>query len=133
MSWADVIETQKAQKCQPRLLYLTTLNYHRGRNQDIPWQNQIQTIFLYQSSPTEDFRRKSPTQGEEIGKNIWNENKEDIQEKEKSKKQKSNLTPNQKKSHMHNSNSNNKNNRKQQSFVLKVSQHQWTQFPNKKT
>ena len=40
-----------------------TLNQHTGRNQNTPRQNQIQTISIYQSSPTEDSRRKTPTQG----------------------------------------------------------------------
>jgi hypothetical protein len=33
-SWADVIQTLREHKCQPRLPS-KTLNYHRGRNQDI--------------------------------------------------------------------------------------------------
>ena len=40
-----------------------TLNQHRWRKQDIPEQNQIQTVSIYQSSPTEDPRMKTPTQG----------------------------------------------------------------------
>ena len=40
-----------------------TLNQHRWRNQNILGQNQIQTVSVYQSSPTEDSRRKTPTQG----------------------------------------------------------------------
>ena len=40
-----------------------TLNQHTGRNQNTPSQNQIQTISVYQSSPTEDSRRKTPAQG----------------------------------------------------------------------
>jgi hypothetical protein len=35
--------------------------------------------------------------------------------------------------HTNNFTSNNKNNRNQQSFVSNISQHQWNQFPNKKT
>jgi hypothetical protein len=35
-SWADVIQTLREHKCQPRLLYPTKLNYHRWRNQSIP-------------------------------------------------------------------------------------------------
>jgi hypothetical protein len=36
-SWADVIQTLREHKCQPRLLYpAKTLNHHRWRNQDIP-------------------------------------------------------------------------------------------------
>ena len=40
-----------------------TLNQHRWSNQNIPGQNQIQTLSIYQSSPTEDPRRKTPIQG----------------------------------------------------------------------
>jgi hypothetical protein len=39
------------------------LNQHRGRKQNIPGQNQIQTVSIYQSTSTEDPRRKTPTQG----------------------------------------------------------------------
>ena len=35
-SWTEVIQTLKEHKCQPRLLYRKTLNYHRWRNQSIP-------------------------------------------------------------------------------------------------
>jgi hypothetical protein len=37
-SWADVIQTLRENKCQPRLLYIPskTLNYHRWRKQGIP-------------------------------------------------------------------------------------------------
>ena len=40
-----------------------TLNQHRWRTQSIPRQNQIQTVSIYQSSPTEIPGRKTPTQG----------------------------------------------------------------------
>jgi hypothetical protein len=40
-----------------------TLNQHRWRNINIPLQNQIQIVSIYQFSPTEDPRRKTPTQG----------------------------------------------------------------------
>jgi hypothetical protein len=40
-----------------------TLNQHRWRKQNIPGQNQMRTISIYQSSPTEDPRKKTPTQG----------------------------------------------------------------------
>jgi hypothetical protein len=39
------------------------LNQHRWRNQNIPEQNKIQTVSIYQSSPTEDAGEKNPTQG----------------------------------------------------------------------
>ena len=40
-----------------------TLNPNRWKNQNISGQNQIQIVFIYQSIPTEDPRRKTPTQG----------------------------------------------------------------------
>jgi hypothetical protein len=40
-----------------------TLNQHRWRNQNIPGQNQIQTVSIYQPSLTEDPGRKNQTQG----------------------------------------------------------------------
>ena len=36
-----------------------TLNQHRWRNLNIPGQNQIQTVSIYQFIPTEDPRRKT--------------------------------------------------------------------------
>jgi hypothetical protein len=33
-SWANVIQTLREHKCQPRLLYPSKLNYHRRRNHD---------------------------------------------------------------------------------------------------
>ena len=50
-------------KYQPRLVLSKTLNQHRWKNQNIPGENQIQTVSIYQSSPTEDPGRKTPTQG----------------------------------------------------------------------
>jgi hypothetical protein len=40
-----------------------TLNYHRWRIQDIPWQNQVYTKFSHKSSPRKDNRWKTATQG----------------------------------------------------------------------
>jgi hypothetical protein len=40
-----------------------TLNQQRWRNQNIPGQNQNQTVSIHQSSPTEDPRRKTPIRG----------------------------------------------------------------------
>jgi hypothetical protein len=39
-----------------------TLNYHKWRNQDIPQQNQIYTIFLHKSRSSKDNRWKIPPQ-----------------------------------------------------------------------
>ena len=72
-SWTDVIKTLREHKCRPRLLGCKvanaakckcskTLNYHRWRNQSIPWQNQIHTIFFHESSPSKDNKVKTPTQ-----------------------------------------------------------------------
>ena len=40
-----------------------TFSQHRWKNQNILGQNRIQTVSIYHSSPTEDPRRKTPTQG----------------------------------------------------------------------
>jgi hypothetical protein len=40
-----------------------TLNRHTWRKQNIPGQNQIQTVFIYQPNHTEAPRMKTPTQG----------------------------------------------------------------------
>ena len=46
---------------QPAILG-KTLNQHRWRKQNIPGQNQIQTVSIYQPSPTEGPGRKTTTQ-----------------------------------------------------------------------
>jgi hypothetical protein len=48
--------TQATIPCKP-------LNQHRWRKQNIPGQNQIQTVSIYQSILTEDLRRKTSTGG----------------------------------------------------------------------
>jgi hypothetical protein len=35
-----------------------TFNYHKGRNQSIPQQNQIHTLSFHESSPSKDNNRK---------------------------------------------------------------------------
>jgi hypothetical protein len=40
-----------------------TPNQHRWRKENIPEQNQIQTVSIYQPSLKEDRGRKNPTQG----------------------------------------------------------------------
>jgi hypothetical protein len=42
---------------------IKTLSQYWWRNQNIPGQNQIETVSIYQPSPTEDPGRKTPTQG----------------------------------------------------------------------
>jgi hypothetical protein len=61
-AWSEVMQTLKEHKCQATISS-KTLNQHRWRNQNIPDKNQIQTVSIYQSRPTEDPRRKTPTQG----------------------------------------------------------------------
>jgi hypothetical protein len=46
---------------QPTIL-CKTFNHHRWRNQNIPGQKQIHTISIYQSSTTENSRRKTSIQ-----------------------------------------------------------------------
>lgn len=65
-TWSEVIQTLREHKCKPRRLYPAKLNQHRWRNQNIPGQNHIQTVSIYQPSPTEDPRRKTPTQGRNL-------------------------------------------------------------------
>jgi hypothetical protein len=45
------------------IIHSKTINQHRWRNLNIPEQNQIQTVYIYQPNPTEDPGRKIPTQG----------------------------------------------------------------------
>jgi hypothetical protein len=46
-SWADVIHTERTQMPVQATILSKTLNYHRWRNQDIPWQNQTYTISFH--------------------------------------------------------------------------------------
>jgi hypothetical protein len=62
-AWSEVIQTKRTQMPAQATIPSKTLNQHRWRKQNIPGQNQIQTISIYQSSPTEDTRSKTPTQG----------------------------------------------------------------------
>jgi hypothetical protein len=58
-SWTDVIKTLREHKYQPRLLLRSqTFNYHRWRNQSIPRQNQIHTLYFHESSPSKDNNRE---------------------------------------------------------------------------
>jgi hypothetical protein len=61
--WADVIQTLREHKCQPRLLYPAKLNHHKQRKEDISWQNQNYTISFHKSSPIKHNRWKIPTEG----------------------------------------------------------------------
>jgi hypothetical protein len=60
--WADVILIQREHKWQSRRLS-KPLKYHRGRNQEIPWQNQIYAISFHKSIPKKDNRAKEPIEG----------------------------------------------------------------------
>jgi hypothetical protein len=56
------MQTLREYKCQLRLLYLAKLSISLdGENKIIPGQNQIQAVSIYQTSHTEDPRRKTPT------------------------------------------------------------------------
>ena len=44
-SWAEVIQTLREHKCQPRLQYPAKLNYHTWRNQGIPRKHKIWYIY----------------------------------------------------------------------------------------
>jgi hypothetical protein len=59
-AWSEVMQTQlPAQATIPS----KTLNQHRWKNQNILGQKQIQTVSIYQHSPTKDAEWKTPTQG----------------------------------------------------------------------
>jgi hypothetical protein len=57
-AWSEVMQTLREHKCPAKL----SINID-WENQNSPGQNQIQTVSIYQSIPTEDPRRKTPTQG----------------------------------------------------------------------
>jgi hypothetical protein len=68
-AWSEVMQTLREHKCQPRLLYPAKLSIIiDGKTKNIPGQNQIQTVPIYQPSPTEDPGQKIPTQGEYLHK-----------------------------------------------------------------
>jgi hypothetical protein len=62
-SWADVIETLREHKCQPRLLYPAKLSITIDRGTKIFHDNQIYTVSFHKSSPTKENRWKASTQG----------------------------------------------------------------------
>jgi hypothetical protein len=62
-AWSEVIQTLREHKCQLGLFIPNkTLNQHRLRSQNITGENLIQSIPIYQPSPTEDPGRKTPIQ-----------------------------------------------------------------------
>jgi hypothetical protein len=84
-----------------------TLNQHRWRKQNIPWQNQIQIVSFHKSSPTKANRWKTLIQRGKLHP--------------RKKKKVIFFQPKRRQPHKHNSTSNNKNNRKQQSLFLNIS------------
>jgi hypothetical protein len=58
----DHADSKRTQMTTQATIHSTTLNQHTWRNQNIPVQNQIQTVSIYQPRPTKDPRRKAPTQ-----------------------------------------------------------------------
>jgi len=118
-SWTDVIETLREHKCQPRLLYPAKVSI------TIEGETKIfhdKTKFTQYLSTDLALQRKIDEQLQHKKGNYTQKSKKLIL-------QQTQISD----SHKHNSTSNNKNSRKQQSLVLNISQHQWTQFPNKKT
>ena len=58
-SWSEVnTDPKRTQMPGQATIPSKTLNQHRWRKQNITGQNQIQTVSIYQPSPTEDPRRK---------------------------------------------------------------------------
>ena len=54
-------DTKRTQIPAQATIRSQTLNYHRWRNQSIPRQNQIHTLYLHESSPSKDNNRKKKT------------------------------------------------------------------------
>ena len=51
-------DTKRTQMPTQATIPSQTFNYHRWRNQSIPWQNQIHTLSFHKSSPSKDNNRK---------------------------------------------------------------------------
>jgi hypothetical protein len=61
-SWADVIQTLREHKCQPRLQYPAKLSITiDGETKVFHDKKQIYTISLHKSSPSKDNKEKTPT------------------------------------------------------------------------
>jgi hypothetical protein len=66
-SWADVIQTSREHKYQPRLLYPAKLSITINRETKIFHKKKFfYTISFHKSSPTENNRWKTPKQGGNI-------------------------------------------------------------------
>jgi hypothetical protein len=61
-------ESQRTQMPAQATIPRKILNQHRWRKQNIPGQNQIQTVSIYQLSLTEDPGRKTSTKGRYLDK-----------------------------------------------------------------
>jgi hypothetical protein len=64
-SWADVIQTLRKHKCQPRLLYPAKLSINIDGETKV-FHDKIYTTSFHKSSPTKDNRWKMPTPGGKI-------------------------------------------------------------------
>jgi hypothetical protein len=65
-SWADVIQTLREDKYQPRLLYPVKLSITTDGETKVFHDKTKFTISLHKSSPSKDNKRKTPTQGGKI-------------------------------------------------------------------
>jgi hypothetical protein len=101
-SWADVIQTPREYKCQPRQLYPAKLSITIDGETKIFHDKKIYTISLHKSSLSKYNKWKTPTQGGKHENNLL-------------------LKTKKKKPQRHNSTSNLQNNSKQQSFLLNIS------------
>jgi len=66
-SWADVIQTLREHKCQPKILYPAELSINiDGETKIFHEKKQIYTISFNKSTPAKGNRWKTPTQGEKL-------------------------------------------------------------------
>ena len=111
-SWAELIQTLKEHKWQPRLLYPAKFSINIKGGTKIFHDKKNYKIFLHKSSPSNDNKWKTPTQEGKL-------------HQRKSKKVIFFLTNQKEDNHTqkkknHNSISIDKNNRKQQSFFFSL-------------
>jgi hypothetical protein len=66
-SWADVTQTIREHKCQPRLLYPTKLSITiDGETKVFHEKKQINTMSFHKSSPSKYNKGKTPTQEQKL-------------------------------------------------------------------
>jgi hypothetical protein len=120
ISWTDVIQTLIKHKYQPRILYPAKLSITIDGETKIFFDK---TKFKQYLSTSLSLQRL-----------IEGKLQHNIETTCKKNQEINRLTtkPKRRKPHKHNTTSNNKNSRKQQSLVFNISQHQCTQFTNKK-